>query len=282
MLRVSMKKSFRFGSDCGTKSVVRTNIETSKGPSWMSALGPSLAQHLDERGCEGAFFFSCGDRSLTSAGLSRDVRDAVTSVSSRKRLLCLVAWFSSSHPASAVGHQEVFWLWEAFTLLADGNATLCATDFARLGRRVGVESVMHEWLFEAFDLNDDRILSFKDWVLCVEHTTRSTCRDLAAVAVRVLGETEAHARTRIPVILARQKVALSEAELENETRTWMKASTSEEIDFRVMSLKVVQVSCRDTSFFACVLICVSLALARRVVSWCLISLRRLRQKWRPS
>jgi hypothetical protein len=152
---------------------------------------------------------------------------------------------SSFDAFPAVGHQEVFYLWEAFTVLADGNATLSAAEFARLGLRVGVVPVMLEWLFEAFDLNDDRILSFKDWVLCVEHTTRSTCRDLAAVALRVLGDTEASARIRAPVVLAQQKIKLSDEELERELRTWGAACASfEEPDFRLMSLKLVQVRLR--------------------------------------
>ena len=132
-------------------------------------------------------------------------------------------------------------------MLAEGNATLCATDFARLGRQVGVDSVMHEWLFAAFDLNDDRILSFKDWVLCVERTTRSTCRDLAAVALRVLGEDENQARARAPAILARQGVALGDAEVEDEVRALAIAyESTDQLDFRVMSLKLVQVSVHST------------------------------------
>ncbi len=129
-------------------------------------------------------------------------------------------------------------------MLADGNASLSALHFSGLVVQRGLEPVLAEWLFEAFDLNDDRILSFKDWALCIDRTTRGTCRDLTEVALRMLGHSEDQALMRAAQILAQARVALSEEELEKEVAMLIENyERAEGFHFRMLSLKLVQVRC---------------------------------------
>jgi hypothetical protein len=68
-----------------------------------------------------------------------------------------------------------------------------------------------DWLFGAFDLNDDKILSFKDWALCFDRCSRGTARETTMIAMRVLGE-PSDAPERAKKILEHLKKPITEVD----------------------------------------------------------------------
>jgi len=87
-----------------------------------------------------------------------------------------------------VVHQEIFFLWHKFVVwgrCGDSGAVNVQQLAEALADRKLSPPVL-EGLFRALDLNDDGLISFKDWALCVHKTCRGTSHDLVMMAARLL------------------------------------------------------------------------------------------------
>jgi len=99
--------------------------------------------------------------------------------------------------SSSFAHQETFFLWESFVLLADEKTgTLSRADFVSLvvkQRReensavdADAASAAAEHIFDALDEEGKNRLSFRTWVQTINRACRGTTRDLAELAAQVL------------------------------------------------------------------------------------------------
>jgi hypothetical protein len=75
----------------------------------------------------------------------------------------------------------------------------CKKTRQKLTKQQAMDACFAEWLFCAFDINGDKILSFKDWTLAFARITRSPTRDATLIALRVFGESRdaSHRATKI-------------------------------------------------------------------------------------